>query len=300
LRNWVFGEPHPPTQEELAEIKIQQVIMVRNSLANVFEDDSGFYQWMKKIDHDESGTVSAKEFLGLLMMIQYNPLAASNDKHANDLTIELSTNCWNTVLAQESEGLKFYSKNTKEREIRFRSLKSWIFQRKLSPTALKSWALEDDAVKAKAVKTKETETLTKTLTQFKSAKDVFVYLNTIDHIVVEQLKEGQYLVTNRENNHPFLLLEERSDFWCNMLCYPAHPMFFKVRKLFCVFLLIILVKNRLVDSLSQIILLQTNSFLIRLDHLKYQQRKPNVVPVLVVELKQPKNQYIFNHVTIMR
>ena len=218
MRNWVFGEPHPPTPEELAEIKIQQVINVRNCLAEEFEDQSGFYQWMERIDQDESGTVSAEEFLSLMMMIQYNPLQG---QHASDLTIELSTDCWNAVLARESEQHMCYSKkNKEEREIHFASLKSWIFQRELTPNALRSWSTEGDAEV-------QIETETVKGTRFTSAKDVFVYLDTVNHIVIEQLDEGQYLVSNCEDKHPFLLLEERSDFWCNMLCYPAHPFFFK-------------------------------------------------------------------------
>ena len=59
-----------------------------------------FVSRLERIDQDESGTVSAEEFLSLMMMIQYNPLQG---QHASDLTIELSTDCWNAVLARESE-----------------------------------------------------------------------------------------------------------------------------------------------------------------------------------------------------
>ena len=227
----MFGEPHQPTLEELAERKEQEVKMVRNALAEVFVNNSGFYRYMQTIDQDESGTVSAKEFLKLLMLIS-NISTGSNDAQASDLTIELATNCWYAILSCESKQHMCYNQNNKEeREVHFTSLKAWIFQRELTPNALRSWSVEVDAGSAAGG---NDDTTKKTVTRFTSSKDVFVYLNTIDRIIVEQLGEGQYLVTNREDNHPFPLLEERSDFWCNLLCYPAHPLFFKVRKLFYV------------------------------------------------------------------
>ena len=164
------------------------------------------------------------------MMIQ-NATLGCNDDHASDLTIELATNCWNAILANESEQHKCFGKEKNysgnyAREVHFASLKSWIFQRELTPKALRSWSVEvddDDNNNSGNVETG----IKKSVTRFTSEKDVFVYLNTVEKIVVEQLREGQYLVINRMDNHPFLLLEERSNFWCNLLCYPAHPMFFK-------------------------------------------------------------------------
>ena len=50
LRNWVFGEPHQPTKEELAKIRKQEVKIVRKALAEVLEDSSGFYKYMQTID----------------------------------------------------------------------------------------------------------------------------------------------------------------------------------------------------------------------------------------------------------
>ena len=164
-----------------------------------------------------------KEFVKLLMLIQQT----SNEFK---LTLKLAAQCWNHLLLQvnKSDQKKVSEKRKARRaedfqyaEVHFSDLKEWIFARKISPAGLKGWQLEDE------VNDEQKEDDGVTMKFFKVAEDAFKYLETVNHVVIEELGQGQYMAINAETQHNFLLMEERSNYWCNLFCYPAHPLLVK-------------------------------------------------------------------------
>ena len=74
LGNWVFPPPPPPivlTKKEIEaknERTKEEVKRVRWMLARALDVPDAFKLYMKEIDKDKSGTISAQEFVKLLMV----------------------------------------------------------------------------------------------------------------------------------------------------------------------------------------------------------------------------------------
>ena len=113
----------------------RQVETVRSMLQRKLRKEGSFEKYMKKVDKDFSETVSGKEFGKLLVKIK------KKDKHSDDwiLTPRLAGVTWATALRFES----VKDKHLDSKELRFQSLRQWIFPIKATPHSIKNWAMEE-------------------------------------------------------------------------------------------------------------------------------------------------------------
>ena len=220
LGAWVYPEP---TKEELEE-QLKQTNLVRNMLAKALDLPASFDVYMADIDEDNSATVSAQEFVKLLMLVQQTSKEFK-------LTLKLASQCWTHLLLQvnKSDQAKVSEKRKAQSagdfqyaEVHFSDLKEWIFARQISPAGLKGWQLEDEVNDEH-----KEEDDDGTMKFFKVAEDAFKYLETINRVVIEELGQGQYMAINAETGDNFFLMEERSNYWCSLCCYPANPLLVK-------------------------------------------------------------------------
>jgi hypothetical protein len=113
----------------------RQVETVRSMLQRKLRKEGSFEKYMKKVDKDGSETISGKEFGKLLVKIK------KKDKHSDDwiLTPRLAGVTWATALRFES----VKDKHLDSKELRFQSLRQWIFPIKATPHSIKNWAMEE-------------------------------------------------------------------------------------------------------------------------------------------------------------
>ena len=108
---------------------------VRSMLQRKLRKEGSFEKYMKKVDKDGSETISGKEFGKLLVKIK------KKDRHSDDwkLTPRLAGVTWATALRFES----MKDKHLDSKELRFQSLRQWLFPIKATPQSIKSWTMEE-------------------------------------------------------------------------------------------------------------------------------------------------------------
>ena len=125
-------------KEHAQHIKLnwdRQVETVRSMLQRKLRKEGSFEKYMRKVDKDGSETISGKEFGKLLVKIK------KKDRHSDDwkLTPRLAGVTWATALRFES----MKDKHLDSKELRFQSLRRWLFPIKATPQSIKSWTMEE-------------------------------------------------------------------------------------------------------------------------------------------------------------